>query len=631
MPDKNSHVKEFIDYYCNLDVDPEYALLIVGSWGSGKSHLVQDRIAELNKQNKALKFLYVSLYGITCTEDIETKFFQLLNPILSSKKMVLAGRIAKAVLRGSLKIDLDGNGKHGATAELAVPSINLADYMTDTRNYILVFDDLERCTMDLNRVLGYINYFVEKEGYKVILIADEDKLTKPIDDSNPQFSLIKEKLIGKTLTVEADIEAVFGEFLKQAVKDDKLRRTLTKNKIQIIQIFEASNYNNLRSLRKTLMDFDRLWQKLPKGIQDNHELISSFLKLFTILSIEIYSGSITHNEIHRLIGHSPVTRVMREKYEKESDGDKKYKDIENKYETSFFETLIDVNEWKEIFSGRGINEKTIIKTLKLSKYFSEENTPDWIKLWHLYELDDDEFDRLFNSVKGSFDSLQYQQPGEIKHVSGILLKCARELLIPYTVKEVNDLAHKYIDKIFLDANEYLSKVNLEDNDRYGFGSDSYAGLGYFDKESDEFEAISSYLNTKIEEVKITKLANQSNEILEAIQKDPENLYDLLCHSNYGSNKFYSKPVLQFISEDAFIELVIKSSNRTKIIIVNTLLHRYEHNSFNATLKPETEWLESVSKKLEKHLSLLDQVKPSTLSLRGIKINLDNAAKKLRET
>ncbi|WP_218104327.1 P-loop NTPase fold protein, partial [Methylophaga muralis] len=183
MSDKNSHVKEFINYYCNLDVVPEYALFIAGSWGSGKSHLVQDCIAELKKQKETLNFLYVSLYGITSTEDIETKFFQILNPFLSSKKMVLAGRIAKGVLRGSLKIDLDGDGKHDASAEVTVPSIKLAHYMTDTRNYILVFDDLERCTMDLNRVLGYINYFVEKEGYKVILIADEDKLTNPPDDT----------------------------------------------------------------------------------------------------------------------------------------------------------------------------------------------------------------------------------------------------------------------------------------------------------------------------------------------------------------------------------------------------------------------------------------------------------------
>ena len=44
--------------------------------------------------------------------------------------------------------------------------------------YILVFDDLERCNMDINRVLGYINRFVEHDGAKVIIIADQEKIGK---------------------------------------------------------------------------------------------------------------------------------------------------------------------------------------------------------------------------------------------------------------------------------------------------------------------------------------------------------------------------------------------------------------------------------------------------------------------
>ena len=205
----NQHVEQYIDYYCNLNVPPEYALLIKGSWGCGKSHLVRQCMDELKKNNESIKFLYVSLYGISNIEDIETKFFQLLNPVLSSKSMVLAGKLTKALLKGTLKIDLDDDGKADGAVNVSVPDINIADYLIDTKSCILVFDDLERCSMELKTILGYINYFVEKDGYKVILIADEDKLISndntSRNDNTSKYELIKEKLIGKTLEVEADV------------------------------------------------------------------------------------------------------------------------------------------------------------------------------------------------------------------------------------------------------------------------------------------------------------------------------------------------------------------------------------------------------------------------------------------
>ena len=112
--------KNLIEYYCSMKVAPEYALLVKGSWGCGKSHLVKGCIDDLKEANQEFKFLYVSLYGINDISDIEAKFFEQLNPILSSKKVMFASQIAKGVLKGALKIDLDGDGKADATASVAV-------------------------------------------------------------------------------------------------------------------------------------------------------------------------------------------------------------------------------------------------------------------------------------------------------------------------------------------------------------------------------------------------------------------------------------------------------------------------------------------------------------------------------
>ena len=203
---KNDHIIEFLDYYCALEIPPEYGVLIKGPWGSGKSFLINSYI---EKQKSDIKFLNISLYGLSTISDVEAQFFQQLNPILSSKGAVLAGTIAKGLLKGTLKIDLDSDGKDDGSVSATVPDVKLSKFLTDTSNHILVFDDLERCEIPLNIILGFINHFVEKNGYKVSIIADEEKLIEE-PDSVKHWSKIKEKLIGKILHAIGVVDVFFN-------------------------------------------------------------------------------------------------------------------------------------------------------------------------------------------------------------------------------------------------------------------------------------------------------------------------------------------------------------------------------------------------------------------------------------
>ena len=148
---------------------------------------------------------------------------------------------------------------------LLFPDINLADYLTDTSNCILVFDDLERCELDLQVILGYINYFIEKDGYKVIIVADEGKLISKESSNGDHYNYIdiKEKLIGKTVQIEPDVSKVFDSFINELfpavsahelVANDTIKKILKNNKENIIQTFQQSKHENLRSLRKCILD-----------------------------------------------------------------------------------------------------------------------------------------------------------------------------------------------------------------------------------------------------------------------------------------------------------------------------------------------------------------------------------------
>jgi len=82
MTTVNSYIEEYPDYYCNLRYPPEYAVLLKGSWGAGKTWFIKRYCERLKTSNQ--KYLYVSLYGIPTFEEIEDAFFQQLHPILSS-------------------------------------------------------------------------------------------------------------------------------------------------------------------------------------------------------------------------------------------------------------------------------------------------------------------------------------------------------------------------------------------------------------------------------------------------------------------------------------------------------------------------------------------------------------------
>jgi len=87
----NNHIRDYLDYYCRLDA-PDYAVLLSGKWGSGKSHFISQFQETRSEQHQ---FIYVSLYGLQNTSQISDAFFEHLHPILSSRGMDIAGKVVK--------------------------------------------------------------------------------------------------------------------------------------------------------------------------------------------------------------------------------------------------------------------------------------------------------------------------------------------------------------------------------------------------------------------------------------------------------------------------------------------------------------------------------------------------------
>ncbi|UJF22788.1 P-loop NTPase fold protein [Shewanella sp. OMA3-2] len=598
MTDLNQNARDLIEYYCSMEVAPEYALLVKGFWGCGKSHLVDEVISKMKCANSDLKFLRVSLYGIGDITDIEAKFFEQLNPIISSKKMIFAGQIAKGILKGALKIDLDGDGKTDVSANLSVPEINLAKYLTDTKHCILVFDDLERCSMDIQVILGYINYFVEKDGYKVVLIADESKLIELSNsDSQSQikYQKIKEKLIGKTIEVKADVEGVFDHFVTNLISPANLE-TLAKYKAIIISTFTHSGYNNLRSLRKCFLDLELWFSKLDADIKDKEELMEHFLALFIAVSMEVHAGSLPADKVGEFFNYDYIWDDNSDgETNTESDNKKKIKD---KYQINFSDSIIDISVWQGFFESNSTDLTKINAGFRASRFYALEQAPNWKKLWYFYNLDDNEFTRLQGLVVNEFNNREYNNLCELKHVAGMLL-----------LQSQHELLNKTPDDIVNDVNDYLKDLDKESSVETGdelleelneFGS--YQGLSYTCERHPDFQLISNMINDYAINVNKKITQAESVKLIQVMNSDPK---EFLSYFEWSDSKkhYKNKPILQFINANEFLNAFLNLPNKTKhqfIAVIKDRLNRILRA--DDELYPEFEWFKLFKKQLEAHLT-----------------------------
>ena len=179
------------------DESYNYAILIDGTWGSGKTFFVKNQLipyvsSQEEKKEKARKIKYISLYGCKSIQDIQEDIVWCIAEDISQK--VFRKIVPNKLIR---RRQTPNNKRFGfvtvarkitsAAIKLKSPKANpyelAADWLS-AKNYIFVFDDLERCVCPFNEVFGYINGLVEHEGIKVILVANEKEITQVTDNSS---------------------------------------------------------------------------------------------------------------------------------------------------------------------------------------------------------------------------------------------------------------------------------------------------------------------------------------------------------------------------------------------------------------------------------------------------------------
>ena len=300
----NNEIIKILDEYVS-NSKKQYAILIDGDWGCGKTYFIKNEYINNRDDNK----VYISLYGIKSKEEINKKIYYSIieKRIKINKKLKKigdeAGKLVELTVENIFNIKLEGLKNIDISGVISL--------FNDIKKYILVFDDLERCDIPINEVLGYINEYVEHKNVKVIIIANEKEINKlnydnnyelkvmscmngNIDfndntkitnnstnseaskitinelerrmeclyEENQRYKAIKEKLIGFTIKYEPDMSIVYDQLISEyKEKNDILYDFLCEHKNIFLNIMDVNKCKNIRTMVYVLDSFENIYNK----------------------------------------------------------------------------------------------------------------------------------------------------------------------------------------------------------------------------------------------------------------------------------------------------------------------------------------------------------------------------------
>ena len=261
--------------------------MLKGRWGCGKSFFVCNWLDKYKekylKGENSLEPIYVSLYGLKETSQITRCIDQVLHPFLYSKGAEFTKKLFKIAGKIVFKTTLDWNkdSKEDVSFDATLDSLSLLSSKDSefVGTKLLVFDDLERCLIDMKLLLGYINNFVEHGSCHVIIVGDE---THVIENAKNILTEFKEKTVGREFEVKPDIDAAITYFLTE---DIPLSEWLQNQKELILDVFLSTGCNNLRILRQCLYDFNVLYSEVRKDLLENsnnfmQSLLASYIAVY---------------------------------------------------------------------------------------------------------------------------------------------------------------------------------------------------------------------------------------------------------------------------------------------------------------------------------------------------------------
>jgi len=617
----NKFIKDYFKNYIVYKNNLEYAVLLKGKWGSGKTFFIKKFIEE----EKNVKFIYVSLFGLKTLEEVHEKIFEAFHPFLSSKKAKFLSSILKGAIKFGTKIEIEDFISIDKEVEKELEKYinvdinenklikNLFNYgfnkksedeQKDT-NVIFVFDDFERCLIKTKHLFSLISDFVEQKGLKVILIGNEEEI------EDEYYNKFKEKVIGKEFEINFNFEEAFFDFL-EFLKDENTKRLLNDNYKLIKEIHNILKIKNLRILKQTFIEFEVfiIDNRIDEEYFKNKEFLTHLVNNFFAF-VMWYKKT---NSIEEL-----------EKLEKYFDDIEKQSIFKKKLNFQLSAILFGIEFWKN-YLKKGLITTDVNEEIKKLAYFKYKTQPDWVKLWYYWKLEEEEFDELLEKVKKQFFECDdiFKNFYVLLHFISLLIFFSKKGFIDLNIKEIKNQLNSCINK-FRKTDVWIKQKFLDFHNP--------TGLGYIAEDDKDFIEIENYLINEIKQIekefKLKQLREDIAKFINSLKEgSEENVLEII--SKYEHMSFFDN------FSDSQIDEIVSLPAKSLFVLNNIINYRFSDNYiFNGEKRyclyvAELSFFEKLKKDLFKVLEKEKISNLKKLSLEYILINIDKGIKKLKE-
>jgi len=225
---------------------PNYAFLLEGSWGVGKSHLWRlfkgKPLTDLKRND-----ITISVAGLSTLNDLEDALFlasvQDLAPDFVKETCAVLWKTALRVVKVDPKdIKLKADVKAGTT--------------------VVCIDDVERFAGDFKVLFGFIKALLDDAELHVVLIGDEKRAIADL----PGYKDYRERIINRSISLPPDTGSLYESVVK-GYTEENIRDVLLSNKDAAIALFAEKGLRNLRTVRAVLDEVHALLQDVnwPQG------------------------------------------------------------------------------------------------------------------------------------------------------------------------------------------------------------------------------------------------------------------------------------------------------------------------------------------------------------------------------
>lgn len=569
-----THLEKYLAYYVS-QLKPGYAVLVTGEWGAGKTYQVRHALPDTHAH-------YISLFGLNTPNEIEAQIFTKMFPRASAAK-----RFAEKMDSTSLDIPILGSLATGGLASILTGPF-IKNEVDSSRPLIL--DDLERCAVENDVLLGIINRYVEHHGCRVIVIAHDTQ----VDEG---FANTKEKVFGQTIHVEPNVEAAFAEFVaffKNPDKPDKL----DAHRREVLTTYSESGIASLRILRHVVEDVGRLANALEDRHFENDMAMVELIRLFSALAVEARTNQLEREDIFQRkqkINSISVQKELRKNKDSEKPGifysAKKYKSID------IGSTLLSDEVLNEmLFDGR-FTEENIRNSLNNSAYFiKKEAAPPWRIVCNFQKLDDKDSDTALTRMNEQFDKREVTDSGEFLHIVALKMMLASRRVLSVTAEQIAKDAKQYIDDLVAAKRLPPRRAGSRWTDDF---NDASGGVMYWVEDSyrNDFDGVLDYLISARTKALTYSLPEMSSSLLKVVKRDGQKFFDMVCYSRESTLEYQDIPIFHYVDSTAFVDAWLESPKAGWSWIASALEERYNMLNRVPALASEREWYPNVHKEM----------------------------------